>query len=103
MKLLFLLLSLVFSISAMNDCCLSEFEEELTNITYSDHSDGEHENEETECEECTCSTFCSYSLVTEQNQISIPSPKYVESGFQIFFPLGNEISHPFLIFHPPIA
>ena len=102
MKILFIIFSLFFLVSAANDCCLLEFEEELVEMQVGSHT--EHESNEPEnCEDCVCSTFCSYSILLQTEKIEIFSPTSVLNI--VFYPPGpfELISKSTIIFHPPIS
>ena len=103
MKVLLILLSFVFFFSATNDCCLTDIQEELTELTSSAHSDAEHGSETESCEGCQCAAFCSYNLMSEINYIDVPVPNYSFYKIDIHPVTGKQITRPFLIFHPPIA
>lgn len=103
MKVVFLIFSFLFLFSALNDCCLSEIEEELTKITKTTHSEGEHSDESEACEECQCSTFCSYTFFTESLASAILEPVTYSQSLMYFLNVTKEQSISESIFHPPIA
>ena len=103
MKIVLLLFSFFFLFSATNDCCISEFEEELNKITETSHSEDEHSEEEGSCEDCTCSTFCSYNIITVVTHASVivPSSYTIQHIYSIQFAKVKNLPNP--VFHPPIA
>lgn len=103
MKVLLMLLSFVFFFSATNDCCLTDIQEELSEMTSSAHSDAEHSSESESCEECQCASFCSYTLLSEIHFFDVPAPTYSFYKIDINPNSGKQITRPYLIFHPPIA
>ena len=102
MKIFFILFSLFFLVSAANDCCLTEFDEELIEIQTGSHT--EHQSSETDsCQDCLCSTFCSYNILLQTERIDIFSPTNIRNI--VFLPpnLIQLNSRSSRIFHPPIA
>jgi hypothetical protein len=103
MKVFLLLFSFMFLVTAANDCCIDELEEGLIKISKSmepENSDSEgFENSD----DCSCSTFCSYTILTivSQFNISVPSSTFQRISFLATSSKENRIS--FSIFHPPIA
>jgi|GEM_PF-3404205 hypothetical protein len=103
MRIVFVFLSLIFFISATNDCCLSDIGEELTKISKATHSDDDHANDSEPCEECQCSAFCSYNLVLTsfKSELSNFSSLPQTLIFELRSAKEKRISEN--IFHPPIA
>ncbi len=87
----------------MNDCCLAEVEEELTKISKSVDADIEHSEENDECEDCNCSTFCSYNILTQVSYFELSDPPSLEVSAQFYVKLAKEKTIPQSIFHPPIS
>lgn len=105
MKLIFLLTSFLTLFSAANDCCLSELEKELIEISQNHEICSEHENEkESEsCESCHCSRFCSFTMLTRLENIEVPEPKFKLIWSYPRIIIASEKFYPFQIFHPPIV
>lgn len=103
MKVLFLILSMFFLYTATQDCCLTEIKEEIEKIELASHNDVDHQNEADNCEECQCSTFCSYNLLNTDLKINVPQPQISQIVNITSLPQDKEVSQPFVIFHPPIA
>ena len=103
MKVFFLILSMFFLYTATQDCCLTELTEEIEKIELASHNDEDHQNEADNCEECQCSTFCSYNLLITGLKISVPQPQIIQIANISTLSSDKEVSQPFIIFHPPIA
>lgn len=103
MKALLLILSLFFLVSATNDCCLTELEEELTKVTKTTHADEDHSEEPESCEDCKCSTFCSYNIITVVSLPVLQLPSSLPHHISFFMELKKEKNIPDSIFHPPIV
>jgi hypothetical protein len=103
MRILFLLFSFTFLFSAMNDCCLSEVEEVLTKISQNVDSDTEHPEEHDECEDCKCSTFCSYNIVSQKSLFEFSGPLSRKIVPLFYVKIAKEKTVPGNIFHPPIS
>lgn len=103
MKVLLLILSLFFLFSATNDCCLTELEEELTKVTKTTHADEDHSEEPESCEDCKCSTFCSYNIITVVSLPELQLPSSSPHLVSFFIQPVEEKNIPDTIFHPPIV
>lgn len=103
MKLFLLIFSFLFLVSAVNDCCLVELEEELTKTTKITHFDDEHSEDSDNCEDCKCSAFCSYSIITTVSYVTISTPSSSHQRLVFFIQPTKEKSIPNSIFHPPIV
>ncbi len=103
MKVVLLIFSLLFLISATNDCCLTELEEELTKITKTTHADEDHSEESESCEDCKCSTFCSYNIITVVSLPVLQLPSSLPHQISFFMEPKKEKNIPDTIFHPPIV
>jgi hypothetical protein len=105
MKVVLLIFSLFFLVSAANDCCLTELEEELTKVSKTTHADDDddHSEDSEACEECQCSTFCSYNIITvvSHSNLLLPFSSIQEVCF--FSEPVKEKNIPESIFHPPIV
>ncbi len=106
MKVVLLIFSLFFLVSAANDCCLTELEEELTKVsktTHADDDDDDHSEDSEACEECQCSTFCSYNIITEVSHSNLLLPFSSIQEVCFFSEPVKEKNIPESIFHPPIV
>lgn len=105
MKVVLLIFSLFFLVSAANDCCLTELEEELTKVSKTTHADDDddHSEDSEACEECQCSTFCSYNIITEVSHSNLLLPFSSIQEVRFFSEPVKEKNIPESIFHPPIV
>lgn len=103
MKVALLIFSLFFLVSAANDCCLTELEEELTKVSKTTHADDDHSEETEACEDCQCSTFCSYNIITEVSHSILLLPSSFVQKVSFFSEPVKEKNIPESIFHPPIV
>lgn len=93
----------MFLVTAANDCCIDEIEEGLIKISKSlDLEDDDPKGFEN-ADDCSCSTFCSYSILTLVSQFNISVPSSIFQRINFLSPSSKENRISSLIFHPPIA
>ena len=103
MRLVLFLLTFFFIFSAVNDCCLSEVQEELSKISKTSNSEKDHSEDSEACEDCQCSSFCAYNLVVHNPGSSIIGQLSFSLPLVYFLKVAEITNIPDPIFHPPIA
>lgn len=103
MRVFLVILSIMFLVSAMNDCCLADIEQEVASSLDISHSEESHSSETEACEQCQCSNFCSYNIVIVTLDFEFSKPNSYLQTQNFISKHEKEIQISQSIFHPPIA